>query len=249
MLNILDRILTSASVTDEEGKSYPIHSHTSPAQLKFLDEIITTKNFSKGLEIGLAYGISTLQILESLSKVTHDFSHVVMDPYQQEWNNIGKLNIVRSGFEKNVRFFELPSDQVLPQLVNESQPFDFVYIDSTKVFELLIVDVHYITKLLEIGGVLVLDDCDYPGIRLLSRFLCKHPSFRKYGSLNKDAHSLKGKLAAMITNWFIKAIPFRNRYGSRIDISTDEELGVNYKCIAFEKIANDNRTWDWHITF
>ena len=30
---------------------------------------------------------------------------------------------------------------------------------------------------------------------------------------------------------------------------TDEELGINARCIAFEKTNNDERNWDWSIDF
>jgi len=249
MLDILNQILTTSRVTDEAGKSYILHSHTTPPQLKFLNEIIITKQLKRGLEIGLAYGISALQILDSLNTVTSSFVYVVIDPYQTDWNNVGKLNIQRSGLAQNVLLYELPSDQVLPQLVNEGKTFDFVYLDSTKVFDVLMVDVHYLTELLSIGGVIVLDDCDYPGIRLLVRFLKKHPSYRLYGGFNKEVKSRWGMMASLVSHWSLKLIPFRERYIKRLDISSDEVLGVNYKCLAFEKIANDNRQWNWHCRF
>lgn len=30
---------------------------------------------------------------------------------------------------------------------------------------------------------------------------------------------------------------------------TEEELGLDYSCIAFKKIAEDSRNWDWDKPF
>lgn len=247
-LDLLDKILIEGCVEDESGTNHILHSHTSPEQLKFLNAIIEEKMATRGLEIGLGYGVSTLQIARSLNNVSTEFTHIVIDPYQSEWNDIGKLNIARSGY-KNIKLFEQRSDEVLPVLANEALNFDFVYIDSTKIFDVLLVDIHFITKMLKTGGVLVLDDCDFPGIRLLARFLAKHPSYRLLKGFNKEKISVFGRLADFLISCYMSFIPFRRTRVKRIEVSTDRQLGVDFKCIAFEKKSDDTRSWSWFEPF
>lgn len=249
MKYLLDDIFEKRVVTDNTGKEHQLHSHTSRAQCAFLDEIIREVRPQTGMEVGLAYGISTLQILKSMSAVREDFTHIVMDPFQHEWNGIGTLNIERSGYKDHVRFYSDPSTVVLPKLDSEKARIQFAYIDSTKVFDHLLVDVHYITSMMDVGGVLVLDDVDFPGIRLLARFLARHPAYKVYKGLSPDPVTTKSTIAGSFVNFWLKMMPFRKRKLSRLDIDTDAELGVAYKCVAFKKIKNDDRPWNWHRSF
>jgi predicted O-methyltransferase YrrM len=247
--DLLQRIFDQSSVTDEKGNVIQLHSHTPEAQCKFLDEIIRLVKPSASIEVGLAYGISTLQIIHSMASLQKGFTHVVMDPFQHEWNNIGMLNISRSGYAPHVRFFSERSSVILPRLLGEGLRVQFAYIDSTKVFDQLVVDVHYITTMLDNGGVIVLDDCDFPGIRLLARMLARHPSFVVLKGFSPDPVTLKSRVAGKIISWWIAMMPLRKRKLARLDPATDEDLGVNYKCIAFRKKEEDKRPWNWHKPF
>lgn len=249
MTDQLEQIFTSKHVTDESGKELPLHSHTSREQCRFLDEMIVAAQPQTSIEIGLAYGISTLQILKSLSGIRKDFTHIVMDPFQHEWNSVGLLNIKRSGYQDRVKFFAERSTVVLPRLQSENTRIQFAYIDSTKVFDHLLVDVHYITDMMDKGGILVLDDCDFPGIRLLARFLAHHPSFEVFMGFSPDPITVKSRIADSLVNIWLTLIPFRKRKLSRLDTASDAALGVNYKCVAFKKIMDDTRSWNWHQAF
>ena len=65
--DLLDNILLTSSVTDNEGQNYPVHSHTALEQCKFMQKIIKDVKPANSLEIGFAYGISTLAILAALN--------------------------------------------------------------------------------------------------------------------------------------------------------------------------------------
>jgi predicted O-methyltransferase YrrM len=250
MNTILKEIFESKSVQDANGARFSLHSNTSIEQCLYIDKIMQQIRPEICIEIGLAYGVSALQILDSMGKFHTDFKHIIIDPYQDvDWKGIGLLNIDRAGYKNRVDFYQQLSDQVLPTLYIKNTKIDFAYVDSTKVFDTLMVDVFYITKMLNIGGVIILDDCDFPGIRMLVRFMAKHPSLEIVGGFNKDVVSLKGRIAGQVASFFLKNIPLRKRKLSRINIETDEQLKVNFKCIAFKKIAEDTRNWDWHQTF
>ncbi|GAB1446015.1 hypothetical protein MASR2M41_17640 [Flammeovirgaceae bacterium] len=66
---MLEEIFNQNEVSDEFGNRYPLHSNTSKEQCNFIDQIIRGIDDPKiGLEIGLAYGVSSLQIINSLMK-------------------------------------------------------------------------------------------------------------------------------------------------------------------------------------
>ncbi|HWZ21303.1 MAG TPA: class I SAM-dependent methyltransferase [Cytophagaceae bacterium] len=249
MNKLLDEILSVNQVTDEKGFSHSLHSHTGRQQCEFLQKIIEDIKPSYSLEVGFAYGISTLAILEALDKLNEPFHHIVIDPYQDSWKDIGLLNVERAGFSDKITFHRKFSDQVIPTLYNENHRIQFAYIDSTKVFDVVMTDVYFINKILDINGVLVLDDCEFPGIRALVRFLRQHPSYEIYSTHSKDNTSKKLKFLRRAYFFCLDLIPFKSKVFPNYNFTKDEQLGVNFNCIAFRKIREDDRSWDWHTGF
>jgi predicted O-methyltransferase YrrM len=248
-MNLLEKIFNNNKVHDSQGREYELVANTSMEQCGFLQNIIDTVRPTVGLEVGLAYGISTLAILEAFSKTGKDFKHIVIDPFQTVWNNVGLENINRSGLKDRVEYFNDFSENVLPKLFFEGTKLQFAYIDSTKVFDVLMVDSYYITKMLDLGGVLVFDDVDIPSIRRLMRYLVQHPSFRFYKGLRKERYSVKKKIAQSFCTSLIAGLPFKDKLIQHIDYRTDAELKVDYHCIALQKVQEDNRHWSWHTNF
>ncbi|MCX6935856.1 MAG: class I SAM-dependent methyltransferase [Verrucomicrobia bacterium] len=232
--------------TDEQGNTYPLHSSTSLAQCHFLQNIITSIGAKIGVEIGLAYGVSTLFICESLLRQGGDAArHYVMDPMQDDWRNIGLLNIKRGGYEKVCRYYRDYSFNVLPELLKTKVQADFAYIDSTKIFDILLVDVFLIHKILRVGGVLALDDCSFPGIRKLARLINRHPGWKLYQTFGPRPTSLKKRLLSKLCN----RLPRKAQIFASNLLDLDSVLGLEADCIAFQKISEDTRHWSWHAEF
>jgi predicted O-methyltransferase YrrM len=248
MHQLLLDIFGTKQVRAEDGGFLPLHSNTTLEQCKFLQELINEVRPDSSLEVGLAYGISTVAILEALSKTGKEFHHRVIDPFQQDWKDIGLLNIERAGFMDKVTFYRKFSDQVLPELTAQGLKVQFAYIDSTKVFDVLMTDVYYITKMLETGGILALDDCGWPGIRILARFLSQHPAYEVYKGFGIDRPVRKLRPVKNIYYFLIGLLPFKSRVFGSYNFKSDEALGVNYNCIAFKKIKEDDRNWDWYCS-
>jgi predicted O-methyltransferase YrrM len=249
MNKLLEEILSSNQVKDDQEQAHVLHSHTKRGQCEFLQKMVKEAKPEQSLEIGLAYGISTLAILDELKNSGNPYRHIVIDPFQDSWQNIGLLNIERAGFSDHVTFERKFSDQVIPKLYYENYRIQFAYIDSTKVLDILMTDVYFITKILNVNGLLVLDDCGFPGIRILVRFLSQHPSYRIFGTYDKDNPSKKVQALKSLYQSGLKLIPFKNKTLPLNNFSSDEELGVNYGCIAFRKVKEDDRQWDWHANF
>jgi predicted O-methyltransferase YrrM len=252
MISLLDKIFSELQVEDAYQNKYPLHSATAKNQCEFIADILIDIKPSFSLEIGLAYGISTIAIIEALGKIKQPFHHTVIDPYQIDWHNVGLHYINKTGYNHNVTVHEKFSDEVLPTLVNEGKRIQFAYIDSTKVFDILLTDIHFINKMLDVNGIIVFDDCRYPGIRKLIRYLAVHPSFKVYKGLDKDYYSFKRSIAINLYYFVLNNFPFKS-YKSvgykNHKLKTDKELGIDYRCVSFIKVKEDERNWNWYAAF
>jgi predicted O-methyltransferase YrrM len=239
---VTEDILQRRVVVDSEGKEYPLHSETSLEQGNFMKKLVEEVDANTCLEIGLAYGISSLFIAEAISKKTAP-RFISIDPLQKDWHDIGLLNLKRAGFSPFVEFYREYSHAVLPRLLGTGERIDFAYVDTSKIFDVVLVDAYYLTRLLKVGGYLVFDDCRWSGVRRMVRYISKWPHLviaHKHGTYKS---SIKRRALSKL----IQIIPKKEKIFSDFLLSPDEELGTNAQCIAFKKVAEDERRWDWSL--
>jgi len=238
-------ILSLGVVKDEAGTSFPLHSHTTVAQCEFLQEIMRRIDASICIEIGLAYGISSMFIGEALAGRSAA-RFISIDPFQaEEWKNIGLTNLKKCGYDIFTEFYSGFSHDVLPPLLASGLKVDFAYVDTSKVFDVVLLDAIYLTRLLRVGGVVVFDDCTWPGVRKMIRYISKWPHLKvlaKHGT-----HSAGWKRRGL--SKLAKFVPDRQRLFRDDVLILDEELQINAHCIALQKIAEDTRRWDWNVPF
>jgi hypothetical protein len=63
------------------------------------------------------------------------------------------------------------SDEVLPELLNKGTALDLAFIDGAHGFPYPVVDWHYVSRMLEVGGRLVLDDIPIPAIAVAYQYM------------------------------------------------------------------------------
>jgi len=116
------------------------------------------------LEIGLAYGVSAAAIL-----LSHQGWHTAIDPNQAlpKYANLGEKNLSTLKLRERCRILPLASEFALPTLLQDAESFDFIFIDGGHSFEQVTVDFFFCSRLLGLGGILVLDDLWAKPIRLL----------------------------------------------------------------------------------
>jgi predicted O-methyltransferase YrrM len=191
------------------------------------------------LEVGLAYGISALFLCDELRKVGAS-RHIVIDPYQSsQWKNIGIENLRRAGAIDLVDFREAPSHLELPRLVQDGIEIDFAFIDGRHTFDHALLDFFYSDLLLRVGGMIVFDDANWPPLRSLIRFVLRNRRYRPIASLPKHL-----RLSRLL-----------RRYGSPRALRealVDRGLGLavpHSRCVALEKLGNDERPHGFHRDF
>lgn len=82
MLQTLNQIFQTQLIEDPNGQLIKIHSNTSEKQGLFLQEVFDLVKPVKSLEVGLAYGISALFILEKHKEYNSaPRSHIIIEPF------------------------------------------------------------------------------------------------------------------------------------------------------------------------
>jgi predicted O-methyltransferase YrrM len=243
-MDLLHTILRDRVVHCAEGQEHRLHSETSADQCVFLTGLLKEINATQCLEVGLAYGISALAICSWL-RTRKGPTYYAIDPMQSYWKHIGTNNLKEAGYWDFVRFIPEYSDIGLTQLWREGTILDFAYIDSTKVFDILLVDTHIIGKMLKVGGLLVIDDVSFPGIRKLVRLLAQMPQWEIHAVHGLAPISPLRSLAAGLTS----LIPRRRDLFSPDIADAGLERRINAQAVALRKVSNDDRTWNWSCTF
>jgi len=252
MNEVLSEILRTQSVVPVAGEgSIPLHSSVSQDEGVFLQEIIRSLHPKVSLDVGLAYGVSSLFICEAMREHSPIAKHIVIDPLQNHprvFNGIGLKNLERAGYLDFVEFHELTSQVALPQLSEKGTRLDFAFIDGWHTFDHTLVDYFYIDQMLNIGGVVAFDDTNWPSIRKVCRFIATNRSYSVLGSVGgmpSDSPSAKRRFISSLTSR-----SSRLRAVIRPELhQSDSSLGLIGSCIAFKKVAADTRRWDFHNDF
>jgi predicted O-methyltransferase YrrM len=242
---LLDEIHERGEVTTPAGKVIIAHGAISREEGDFLAELIRNhETIARTLEIGCAFGASALHICAALAG-RKDAHHIIIDPNQStDYESVGVMNLRRAG----VTWFTLieeGSEFALPRLVAEGERrFDLIFIDGWHTFDHTLIDCFYATRLLRVGGYLVIDDATFASVSATIRHLETYPCYERYGGVELRGMSAKARLAkiALSIPPLHRAIPYLSGH-------VQEAIGKRYQMVALRKRAEDTRPWDWHVDF
>jgi predicted O-methyltransferase YrrM len=241
---LLEEIFTTRHFTNSNGQQVNVDSETSRDQCQYLQDIILKNHFTDTLEIGFAYGTSTLSIVEAVA--ANNGRHTVIDKFEINSYGGNGLDLVRqAGYADRLEFVEKFCYEILPEYMLAGRKFDFAYIDSTKQFDWLMIDFFYIDKMLKIGGIVTFDDVNFESIRKLLRYISRFPGYKVYSQFpDNQPVSVSRKMI----EW-LKVIPKAAKILRPEILTSDRSLGLNANCVALQKIDEDKRKWDWHLDF
>jgi predicted O-methyltransferase YrrM len=151
-----------------------LNSHINKVEGHYLEKTILNNKFTNVLEIGLAYGISSLYMCNALSKTKG--SLISIDPTQKsQFHNYGKKLIKKNKFDKLHRLIEKNSYIALPELLIESKLqnilYDMIFISGWHTFDHTLVDFFYADKLIKIGGYIIIKDIRLDSVTQVIDFL------------------------------------------------------------------------------
>ena len=196
----------------------------------------------KTLEVGCAYGVSSLFIAEGLRDRV-DAHHTIIDPFQNfQWEGVGIHNLRKSGFDK-FDLIEEKSEFALPSVLKNGEGvFDLVFIDGWHTFDHTLLDCFYAARLLRVGGYLVVDDVGFPAIRRVIDYLLLYPCFQfESAATTKARLSPKKRLVKSLLGLIPHAVKKQVVSRSLQNRLRNEDQSM----VALKKTAADDRKWDW----
>jgi predicted O-methyltransferase YrrM len=242
---IISQIHETGSVVGRNGKVHKLHSAIDREEGEFLFSLIKNDStIKRTLEIGCAYGLSSLYICEAL-RGRAQASHTIIDPFQNtNWDGAGIANLEAA----EIDFFhliELKSEFALPQLVaGQADQFDFIFIDGWHTFDHTLVDCFYSTRLLRTGGVLAIDDVSFPSVRRVVEFLKNYPCYEQLGTVGYKVSKSWRELLARALGAPIQKSVWAKVLAPPIYRRVFEDFSP--RMIALRKLTHDTRNWDWH---
>jgi predicted O-methyltransferase YrrM len=257
---VLADILTSQRVSDGVS-SFPLRHPdfpdlpvaVDPAEGAWLQQIVEDIRPIQSLEIGCAYGVSSLYICDALNSA-HVLAeppggaprHIVVDPFQStQWRGIGIRNIRDAGFASIVDFREERSEIVLPRLLDEGVTLDFAFVDGWHTFDQVLMEFYYINRLLRVGGVVAFDDANRRSINRVVRHALTYPAYRVYGTERQSSRAtVLGRSRRALTR-----VPAISGILRPDFLHKDWDLGILGTCVAIQKVADDNRSSGWDRPF
>lgn len=159
-----------------QGHTYNITGASTINNCVVIGNLMHELQAFKTLEVGMAYGASTLVFCGTHAKLgLPNSAHISIDPFQlRDYGNCGILNVKASNLDNYLKVYYEPSCIALPSLLSKSNEYDLIYVDGSHLFENVFVDVYYALKLLRAGGVVLLDDSFDPHVRKVISFVRKN---------------------------------------------------------------------------
>jgi predicted O-methyltransferase YrrM len=274
-MTVLERILAEKTVEDEQGNVLPLSQEIAPEDGEVISSCIQHHSISRTLEIGCAYGISSLYICEAISNKS-DPHHIMIDAFQTSYRNIGVNNLRKAGFHC-WQLVEQLSEIALPKLLQSGVRVQFALIDGYHTFDHALLDFFYVDRLLEDGGIVAFDDAYMPAIDRVIRYVLRYPNYEllEAGRQPPVRKSNKRRLFEFTLRRLSRIMPAHNQeeYFDDRWLRPAEEIGLGSRCILVQKsrpVLSDqcgasqnrvevdereaysvstNRQWDWYRHF
>lgn len=242
---VIYEILSEGVVRYPNGELTELHSAIDAEEGALLFDVVAQDEAVRAtLEVGCAYGLSSLHICEGM-RGRSGAHHTVIDPFQKtQWGGVGVFNLERAGFQ-NFTLVEEKSEFALPRLLQErgAERFDLVFVDGWHTFDHTLLDCFFATRMLRIGGYLVVDDVGLPAVRRAMDYLLEYPCYEYYRSVSVPQ---RRSVMRALTRTAVSAIPaaLRRRVLSREFLRRTEK--VVQSMVALRKTAPDERPWNWY---
>jgi predicted O-methyltransferase YrrM len=245
---VIDEIESSGLTTLPDGTRVPIHSNVGLESGKVIQRAIEATRPRMGLEVGLAFGMSTLSILDAMQ--LHGGGLLIgMDPAQHDatWRGGGLHNVKRAGFGDRYLFHEEPSQVVLPRLAASGTRIQFAFIDGWHTFDHTLVDFFFIDRMLDVGGIVVVDDVGYPSIRRLCHFILSNRDYTSFDFARYSSQTLRKRLKRVAQAVLHPLV--RDDLTPNATVRAQQWMIEAVHLIALRKEADDRRSFDHFVAF
>ena len=132
---------------------------------------------------------------------------------------------------------ERGSEVALPELYDKGLRVDVAIIDGVHTLDHTMIDFFYINRMLKVGGVVIIDDANWPGVNKALRYFAGYPCYRIFDSANvsEETRPILDRLLNQESN-------------SDVDWG-DIDGGIFGSATCLKKIDADRRKWDYWREF
>jgi predicted O-methyltransferase YrrM len=171
---VIEKLVREGTVVSRrDHTTHALAPRAIPARLgQALRDLVVSERAASTIEIGLGYGVSTLFLCEGLLlSESSDPRHVAIDPFQASgFSDCGLQSLEEAGCREMVQHYGEESQIVLPRLVAEGRIFDLAFVDGNHRFDRVFLDLIYLGRLVRPGGIVFVDDYQYPAIAWATAF-------------------------------------------------------------------------------
>lgn len=173
---VLNEMLSTGRTVGRSGKQFTeLASNSTLNNLRFIQQTMRERKPARTLEIGLAFGASTVLFCSEHHRLGHEASkqHTAIDPMQpfQLYDEAGVYAVERAGFGSFLDYYPEYSEFALPRFLEDGRRYDFIYVDGSHLFENVFIDAFYSAKLLNDGGAIAFDDSTDPHVAKTMTFI------------------------------------------------------------------------------
>ena len=172
VLSSLDRMESQPGIDGEMHKIPEAHRKTRISRQagELIYQLYLEQKPDLSLEIGLAFGHSTIYILSAIHALNAGH-HLAMDPYQKRLGGVGAYHGKRLGMEDHFDWIDEFSERALPVLATQGKRVQFVFIDGGHLFDNVFVDFFLSSQILDHDGIVIFDDFWMKSVKRVVRFI------------------------------------------------------------------------------
>lgn len=221
---VLARLSSTGVIKQPDGSESPVHSHIPAFECQIIQQWLQEHRCSRLIEIGLAYGISSLYICDAVADRTDLIYHII-DPHQQHhWQGLGLHHLREAGYGERITFHETYAECYLPQLWQSGFRCDFALIDGRHTFDQTLIDFFWINRLLTVNGIVIFDDIQLPAVQRATAYVATYPCYERLPLPSAVSNSTTARVRRL--NGIAEA-----------------------RIVGFRKVSKDERTHDWYVDF
>jgi hypothetical protein len=129
-----------------------------------------------------------------------DARHIAITPDSEQIRRIQSY-LAQNGLEMRVAFMQGSSDTVLASGGDIPERLDFVFIDGAHRFPFPIIDWHYTAARVPVNGIVAVDDCRMPSVRILHDFLAAEDDWELFKLIHVTAFFRRVRDTVNVWDW------------------------------------------------
>jgi predicted O-methyltransferase YrrM len=175
-LDLLTHMYTVQRLKGTDGEAEPGLTRIGPLQGAVLHRLVRQTGAVRTLEIGFAYGYSTVWLLDALPPGGR---HVAVDPHERAmYAGVGLHQVQLLGATAAFEWRPAFSIHALSDAIRAGERYDLIFIDGNHRFDDVLVDFYLADQALRPGGIMAFDDMWMPSVRTAVSFVASNRSYQ-----------------------------------------------------------------------